>query len=238
MKKISLILMLAIFVGAASQGKGQAGINTLTKKEVKEGWKLLFDGQNPSQWRSVNKETFPDKGWSVQEGCMVSGGGGSIVSRTEYGNFDLVWEWKMMDAGGNSGVKYFVKEGPKDALGIEYQMLDDAGHPWTKDGRMKPFDYHTNGAVYEIYPPSSKKIDKPVGEWNTSRVLSKGNHVEHWLNGAKIAEYERGSEDFKVQVSKSKFKDVPNFGLHEKGLLMLTDHGSIVYFKNLKIREL
>jgi hypothetical protein len=238
MKKFSLVLVLALVTGFGNQSNGQSGINTLTNKELKEGWKLLFDGQDPAQWRSVNKETFPDKGWSVKEGCMVSGGGGSIVSRAEYGNFDLVWEWKMMDAGGNSGVKYFVKEGPKDALGIEYQMLDDAGHPWMKDGRMKPSDYHTNGAVYEIYPPSSNKNDKPIGEWNTSRVLSKGKHVEHWLNGAKIAEYERGSEDFNARIAKSKFKDVPNFGLHEKGLLMLTDHGSIVYFKNLKIREL
>lgn len=238
MKILASLLVFVVLAGMTWPGMAQSQPNTLSKKEVKEGWTLLFDGTNPSQWRSVNKDQFPEKGWSVQDGCMVSGGGGSIVSRKEYGNFELTWDWKMMDKAGNSGVKYFVKEGPKDALGIEYQMLDDENHPWMKDGRMKPFDYHTNGAVYEIYPPSGNKPDKPVGEWNTSKVVAKGKHVEHWLNGVKIADYVRGSDDFNARIAKSKFKDVPGFGLHEKGLLMLTDHGSIVYFKNLKIREL
>ena len=143
-----------------------------------------------------------------------------------------------MDAGGNSGVKYFVKEMNNDALGIEYQILDDVGHPWMKDGRMLPNDFHTVGAVYELYPPSPKKIIKPVGEWNTSRIFSAGNHVEHWLNGVKVAEYERGSADFKARIAKSKFREIPGFGLHEKGVLLLQDHGSIVWFRNLKIKKL
>ena len=235
MKKIASILIFATMVGFTAQKQEP---NTLTKKEVKLGWKLLFDGKNPSQWRSANQTGFPTKGWEIKEECLVSGGGGNLVSKEEYGNFDLVWDWKMMDAGGNSGVKYFVKETGKDALGIEYQMLDDAEHPWMKDGRMKPNDFHTVGAVYEIYPPSPNKIVKPVGQWNTSRVLSSGKHVEHWLNGVKVAEFERGSADFNARIAKSKFKDIPNFGLHEKGLLLLQDHGSVVWFRNIKIRTL
>jgi len=238
MKEIASILMFAFMMGFTTQKQDSVVPNTLTKKEVKQGWQLLFDGKNPSQWRSANKEGFPAKGWDIKEGCMVSNGGGNLVSKEEYGNFDLIWEWKMITPGGNSGVKYFVREDKKDALGIEYQMLDDAEHPWMKDGRMSPNDYHTVGAVYELYPTSPNKISKPVGEWNTSRVLSSGKHVEHWLNGVKVAEYERGSDDFKARIAKSKFKDTPGFGLHEKGLLLLQDHGSVVWFRNLKIRKL
>jgi len=236
--KVRLVILLSSLLFGCTVQKHTASLNTLSQKEVKQGWHLLFDGNNPKQWRSANKTDFPTKGWSIKEGCMVSGGGGNLVSTEEFGSFDLVWDWKMMDAGGNSGVKYFVKEEKNDALGIEYQMLDDVGHPWMKDGRMSPNDFHTAGAVYELYPPSPKKISKPVGEWNTSRILSSGNHVEHWLNGVKVADYERGSADFKARIAKSKFREIPGFGLHEKGLLLLQDHGSIVWFRNMKIRKL
>jgi hypothetical protein len=238
MKNLAAILIFAFLVGSFVQLQGQHTSNTLTKKEVKEGWKLLFDGKDPSQWRAANQEGFPSKGWEIREGCMVSGGGGNLVSKEEYGNFDFVWEWKMMDKGGNSGVKYFVREDGKDALGIEYQMLDDEGHPWMQDGRMHPNDYHTVGAIYELYPTASNKVTKPVGVWNTSRILSKGKHIEHWLNGVKVAECDRGSSDFNARIAKSKFKDIPNFGQYEKGLLLLQDHGSIVWFRNMKIRIL
>ena len=204
MKAFLLFFVLSLLMGCMLQ-KQPATNNALTKKEISQGWLLLFDGQNPSQWRSANKTDFPAAGWSIKESCMVSGGGGNLVSRDEYGSFDLQWDWKMMDIGGNSGVKYFVKEINNDALGIEYQILDDAEHPWMQDGRMFPNDFHTVGAVYELYPPSPKKISKQVGEWNTSRIFSSGNHVEHWLNGVKVAEYERGSADFKARIAKSKF---------------------------------
>ena len=237
MRTLSAIVILFVLAGCTVQ-KQPLPANTLTKKEVKQGWQLLFDGSTPSGWRSINQTSFPSKGWVIKEGCLVSGGGGSLVSREEYDDFDLVWDWKMIDVGGNSGVKYFVKEGKNDALGIEYQMLDDANHPMMKDGSMLPNDYRTVGAVYELYAPSIYKKIKPVGEWNTSRVVSNGRHVEHWLNGDKVAEFERGSSDFKDRIAKSKFKDVPQFGLHDKGLLLLQDHGSVVWFRNLKIRKL
>lgn len=184
------------------------------------------------------QHSFSNEGLVGERGMPGLGGGGSLVSKEEYGNFDLVWDWNMTDAGGNSGVKYFVKEDGKDALGIEYQMLDDAAHPWMKEGKMQPNDYHTNGAVYELYPPSIYKKSKPVGEWNTSRVTSYGKHVVHWLNGEKVADYVRGSTDFTDRVAKSKFKGTPGFGLHEQGLILLQDHGSVVWFRNIKIRKL
>jgi len=238
MKKIALILMFAVLVGFTIRKQDSVVPNTLTKKELKQGWKLLFDGHDPSQWRSANKAEFPTKGWQIKEGCMISGGGGNLVSKEEYGNFDMVWDWKMIDAGGNSGVKYCVKETNNDALGIEYQMLDDAGHPWMKDGRMHPNDFHTVGAIYELYPTASNKVTKPVGEWNTSRILCSGKHIEHWLNGVKVAECERGSDDFNARIVASKFKDMPSFGLHEKGLILLQDHGSVVWFRNIKIKKM
>lgn len=238
MKNLFLGLILTVLFGCTAQKQQKTANNTLTKKELKNGWQLLFDGTNPTLWRSDNKTDFPAKGWSVKEGCLVSGGGGNLVSKEEYSNFDLVWEWKMIDAGGNSGIKYFVKEDGKDALGIEYQMLDDAAHPWMKEGKMQPNDYHTNGAVYELYPPSIHKKSKPVGEWNSSRVTSYGMHVVHWLNGEKVTDYVRNSKDFAERVAKSKFKDTPGFGMHEQGLILLQDHGSEVWFRNIKLRKL
>ena len=238
MRKYAAVLIVGFLAVFAIQLRAQDKINVLTKKEVKNGWKLLFDGQIPSQWRSANKADFPTKGWGIKEGCMISGGGGNLVTKVEYGSFDLTWDWKMIDKGGNSGVKYFVKEANNDALGIEYQMLDDFDHPWMKDGRMFPNDFHTTGAIYELYPTSPAKKLNPVGEWNHSRIYVKGKHLEHWLNGVKVAECDRGSEDFNARVEKSKFKTIPNFGLHEKGLLLLQDHGSIVWFRNIKIRTL
>lgn len=238
MRTLFFLWAIAISVGCTAQKQQQASVNSLTKKELRNGWQLLFDGASPSQWRSANKTDFPTKGWTIQDGCLVSGGGGSLVSKEEYSNFDLVWDWKMMDSGGNSGVKYFVKENGNDALGIEYQMLDDAAHPWMKEGKMLQNDYHTNGAVYELYPPSIYKKSKSVGEWNTSRITSYGMHVVHWLNGEKVADYVRGNADFTERVAKSKFKATPGFGLHDRGLILLQDHGSVVWFRNIKIRKL
>ena len=238
MIKLNVLLFLCMVFGFSFQYIDENQLNTLSKKEINENWHLLFDGKTTTNWRRAGSTSFPQKGWEIKDGCLVSGKGGDIVTKEEFGNFDFKWEWKMESKGGNSGVKYFVKEKGGIALGIEYQMLDDANHEWMLTGKMKPNDFHTNGSVYELYPPSPDKKDKPLGEWNESRILSKGNHVEHWLNGAKVAEYERGSDEFKARVAKSKFKDVDKFGLHAEGLLLLQDHGSVVYFRNLKIRKL
>ena len=231
--KASFLILTSLCIFSI-QGYTKDKANKLTKKEQKENWQLLFDGKSTEKWKGEKSAAFPQKGWEIRDECLVSNKGGNILSKEEFGNFDFKWEWKMITKDGNSGIKYFVKEytGTKlgTALGIEYQMFDD--------GKMDPTSYHANGAVYELYSPVADKKSKPVGEWNESRVLSVGNHVEHWLNGKKVAEYERGSDDFKARIAKSKFKNVDGFGLPSQGMLMLTDHGSVVYFRNMKIRKL
>ncbi len=224
--------------------------NTLTKEEVAGGWQLLFDGTTSANWHGINKDSFPLAGWKIGNGELVanatngaeSGNGGDIVTDKEYGNFILKWQWNMVSKGGNSGLKYFVQEGLGDnkkyGYGLEYQILDDKNHEWMLNGKMQPNDYHTVGALYEIYPASADKCPSPLGLWNESMIVSNGNHVEHWLNNRKILEYERGSDDFNKKIAESKFKKISGFGLHPKGHLLIQDHGSIVRFRDIKIKEL
>jgi inosose dehydratase len=223
--------------------------NTLTKEEVEAGWQLLFDGKTEKGWRGINQKSFPESGWFVANGELAvnavdgaeSQNGGDIITVKTYGDFELQWQWRMLSRGGNSGVKYFVEEGladnSKHGIGLEYQILDDANHPWMIEGKMKPGDYYTVGALYGLYKPANKKL-KLLNEYNDCRIISKGKHVEHWLNGVKVLEFERGSDDFKERVSQSKFKNIKNFGQAKEGHILLQDHGSKVYFRNIKIREL
>jgi hypothetical protein len=224
--------------------------NTLTAKEKSEGWKLLFDGKTTKGWRGAYKETFPEKGWAVQDGMLTiqksdgseSQSFGDIVTDGEYSDFDLTFDFKLTE-GANSGVKYFVVENypkPKgSAFGLEFQVLDDDKHPDAKLGRN---GNRTVGSLYDLIPASGKKAN-PIGEWNTGRVLSKGKHVEHWLNGKKVVDYERGSDAFRADVAMSKYK-APDyntngrFGEAEKGHILLQDHGDRVYYRNIKIKAL
>lgn len=218
--------------------------NTLSKKEISEGWELLFNGKDFEGWRGVNQVSFPGKGWIVKNNSIVCTGenGGSIITKEEYGNFELVWEWRFFKPGANSGLKYFVVERQGDTggygYGIEYQMLDDNNHEWMISGQMRSNDFHTLGSAYELYPASANKKAKKLGKWNTSKIISLNGKTEHWLNGRKILEYDRFSDDFKQKVSASKFNDVPNYGVSEKGHILLQDHNSEVNFRNLKIRKL
>jgi hypothetical protein len=223
--------------------------NTLTKQEKKDGWKLLFDGETTRGWRRINTDSFPDFGWAVKNGelCTLgtSGGesqeGGDIITERKYDRFELSWEWKMLTEGGNSGIKYFVLEGlsenPKHGVGLEYQMLDDANHSWTIAGKIKAGDYRTTASLYEIYSAKNKKM-KPLGTYNHSRIVCTGKHVEHWLNGIKVLEFERSSADFRAKVQASKFKDIPEFGEAPAGHILLQYHGSPVCFRNIKTRSL
>ena len=225
-------------------------INSLTLSEKKEGWELLFDGKSTRKWRGINQKKFPSKGWKVEHGEIISlsrdgaesAGGGDIITQKKYRNFMVKWEWKMVTKGGNSGLKYFVQEGIGSnkgyGYGLEYQILDDKYHPWMLSGKMKPNDYHTVGSLYEIYPASPTKRPSPLGLWNESMIVCKETHVEHWLNGDKILEYDRGQNDFKSRIANSKFKNVEGFGLWQEGHLLLQDHGSIVHFRNIKIKQL
>lgn len=225
-------------------------INTINAEEKKAGWELLFNGKNTEKWRGINQKSFPSTGWKLENGELVacaaggaeSGNGGDVITKKEYGNFILKWEWRMETKGGNSGVKYFVQEGIGTnkgyGFGLEYQLLDDKNHAWMLEGKMKPNDSHTLGSLYEIYPASPDKRPSPLGLWNESMIVSNGNHVEHWLNGQKILEYERGSVDFKAKIAASKFKDIPGYGVLTKGYILLQDHGSIIHYRNLKIKQL
>ncbi len=225
-------------------------INSISAAEKKEGWKLLFDGKSTDQWRGINQAVFPASGWKVENGDLIacvyggaeSGNGGDIITKNKYGNFILKWEWRMETKGGNSGVKYFVQEGVGNnkgyGYGLEYQLLDDKFHEWMLQGKMKPNDFHTLGALYEIYPASPQKRPSPLGLWNESMIVSNGSHVEHWLNGQKILEYERGGADFKAKIAASKFKDVEGYGILPQGHLLLQDHGSVIHYRNLKIKQL
>lgn len=224
--------------------------NTLTAKEKKDGWKLLFDGKTTTGWRGAYKDKFPDKGWDIKDGMLTiqqsdgkeSVAFGDIVTEAEYGDFDLMFDFQLTD-GANSGVKYFVVEHqpkPKgSAFGLEYQVLDDDKHPDAKLGRA---GNRTVGSLYDLIPASGKKANS-IGEWNTGRVVSKGMHVEHYLNGKKVVEYERGGENFRQAVAMSKYK-APDynangrFGEATRGHILLQDHGNKVAYRNIKIKAL
>ncbi|MBE0652412.1 MAG: DUF1080 domain-containing protein [Bacteroidales bacterium] len=221
-------------------------VNALTETEIKEGWKLLFDGVTTNGWRNAYSETFPESGWVVENGeltVLESGGaearnGGDIVTIDEYSNFDLRLEVKYTE-GANSGVKYFVTEKEEgntgSAIGLEYQILDDFVHPDALLGIHE--GSRTLASLYDLIRAENKRrVD--VGMWNSVRIISRDNHVEHWLNGFKVLEYERGSEEFRKLVSESKYKVWPDFGEAESGHILLQDHGNKVTFRSIKIREL
>lgn len=209
--------------------------NRLSPAEMASGWKLLFDGQSSKGWHSFKKESFPTSGWVVEDGWLQCLGknGGDLISDGEYDQFDLQWDWKI-EAAGNSGLKYFVLESRPSALGHEYQMLDDEKNPDGKIAQGK----HVTASFYDVLKPTVPPPTKPVGQINHSRILVQGNHVEHWLNGVKVLEFECGSDVVKAAVAESKFKNVSGFGTRMKGHLLLQDHHSQVWFQNLKIRDL
>ncbi len=229
MIKLALIAALGCVVAA------QAALNELTETEKREDWKLLFDGKTTAGWHSFKKTTFPAKGWTVVDGELrlaANSKAGDIVTDQTFSDFDLVWEWKI-EPGGNNGVKYFITEERSSAVGHEYQMIDDPAEKESADGGK-----HSTASFYDVLPPAKDKPLKKTGEWNLSRVLVQGNHVEHWLNGKKVLEYELGSDQVLEAVQKSKFRSVPGFGTKIRGHILLTEHHDAATFRNIKIREL
>jgi hypothetical protein len=196
------------------------------------GWKPLFDGKTLTGWRGYKQQQVPD-GWKVQDGVIVrQSGGGDLVTNDEFGDFELALEWKISE-GGNSGVFYRAIDDQKEIwhMAPEYQILDNAKH---SDGK-NPLT--SAGACYALYAPDHD-MTKPVGQWNETRIIAKGKHVEHWMNGMKLLEFEIGSPDWNKRVAESKFKVYPHFGEQPRGRIGLQDHGNEVWYRNIRIREL
>jgi Domain of Unknown Function (DUF1080) len=209
--------------------------NTLTAQEKGAGWALLFDGSTTAGWHGYNQTTAP-AGWAAKDGALTRvAESGDLSSDREYANFDLQFDWRI-SKNGNSGLMYRVVESPmyKSSYftGPEFQILDNLGHPDGKNGKDR-----WAGANYALNAPS-EDTTRPVGEWNSCRLLVNGAHVEHWMNGVKVVEYELWSDDWKTRVAASKFKAWPDYGMAKSGHIVLQDHEAEVAFRNIKIKVL
>ena len=205
--------------------------NQLTQEEKSAGWQLLFDGKTGQGWRSMKQQTFPERGWVVENGSLKLEAGsrpGDLISQGTYSEFDLHWEWRI-PSGANNGLKYFIIE-ERGGIGHEYQMIDDQG--------TKSIPEHSTASLYDVLAPNPGKPLRPPGEWNQSRILVKGQTVQHWLNGEMVLEYELGSSELLKAVQDSKFKSVPGFGTRVKGHILLTDHNDQAEYRNIKILPL
>jgi 3-keto-disaccharide hydrolase len=224
----TLAMVPLVLVGLTAQEQAP---NTLTPAERTAGWRLLFDGKTTAGWRGYKTTAMP-AGWQVTpDGALTrESKAADLVSVEQFGSFELSFEWKI-SPGGNSGVLYHVTEDLDQPWksGPEYQVLDNAGHA---DGKKA----ETSAASdYAVHAPV-KDVTRPVGSWNIGRIVVRGAHVEHWLNGVKVVEYEIGSPDWTGRVKQSKFNVYPRFGLAGRGHIVLQDHGDTVSFRSLKIR--
>jgi hypothetical protein len=223
----------------------EAAANTLTDEEKAAGWELLFDGSTLNGWKRYNHDTIGPL-WTVKDGMIICDGsgltegtanvGGSLTTTKQFGNFDLMVDWKI-SPGGNSGIIYHVVEKPEYKhdyeTGPEYQVMDDAG--W----KGEPLhDAQKVGSNYDMYPAAATKKVNPVGEWNTARIVYKDGHVEQYLNGEKVVEFDEGSPDFEERFKKSKWVDYPGWNKSKVGAISLQDHGAPVYYRNIKIKAL
>ncbi|MFQ5708922.1 MAG: DUF1080 domain-containing protein [bacterium] len=216
------------------QKEAEPAKNFLTAEEKAEGWKLLFDGKTFNGWRGFRMDTVP-QGWVITEQgelYFTGEGKGDIMTIEQFDDFELKLEWKI-SPGGNSGIFFRVSENREASwhTGPEMQVLDNKGH---KDGR----DPLTSaGSNYALHAPT-KDVTREVGRYNEVRIVVQGNHVEHWLNGYKIVEYEIGSPEWQRLVANSKFGKLPDYGRYRKGHIVLQDHGDKVWYRNIKIRRL
>ena len=218
--------------GSPASVSTASAMNTLTAEEKAAGWRLLFDGKSTAGWRGYGMDTMPS-GWQAVDGLLTRvSRAADIITKDQFGDFELTLDWKL-EPGGNSGLFYRAVEGLEWIYhgAPEYALLDDARH---NDGK-NPLT--SAGSVHSVYAPP-RGVVKPAGEWNTSRLVAKGTHIEHWLNGQKVVEYEQGSPDWAKRVAASKFAVWPRYGKAMKGHIGLQEHGGRAEFRNIKIREL
>lgn len=232
-----------------------AAVNQLTPEEEAAGWRLLFDGESFENWRGLGRDTVPTGHWEIVDGAIrhvphdevavqADGqplDGGDLMTQQAYEDFEFTFEWKV-SPGGNSGIKYNVSEemstsqGPGHAaLGFEYQVLDDERHPDADKGAA---GNRQAAGLYDLIGPVEDKPINPPGEWNQGRIVFRGNHGEHWLNGVKVLEYELGSERMDSLLAASKYATIPGFADRRTGHIVLQDHNDEVWYRNLKVREL
>lgn len=225
-------------------GSQPQACNILSDKEIAEGWQLLFDGRTNAGWMNAKSGQFPPDGWKIEDGVLFidpqgksNTGGGDIVTIKKFGNFEFSLEFKYTP-GANSGIKYFVDiekdNGDLASIGCEYQILDDR---LNEDAKAGIAGNHTLAALYDLIPPKDVRDNGP-GEWNKATIIVNGSKVQHFLNGIKTVEYERGTPEWRALVSKSKYKNFTVFGENPEGRILLQDHGHEVGFRNIKIREI
>lgn len=217
--------------------------NTLNTLEKEAGWKLLWDGKTFNGWRAIYLNHFPESGWVIENQSLVCLGsdlpdslrGGSIVTDRKYGSFELKLQFKITPRA-NSGIKYFVNENLKanlgHGLGLEYAILDDSNWPYDRP------DYkRTCGSLYDMVRAPDDKPTRPLGEWNDAGIVVRGNHIEHWLNGMKVVEIEKGNARYRELLSQSKYRNIKGWGEVKEGNILLQDEGPRTEFRNIKIRE-
>jgi len=230
---------IMLLVGAALTAYAETP-NTLSAEENNAGWQLLFDGRTTAGWRGYRSATMPAS-WKVENGSLLSRPAqgestGDIVTVNQYDDFELLLEWKMTK-GGNSGVIYRATEEYENVWesGAEYQILDNTGH---MDG-LNPLA--SAGGCYAVFAPA-RDTTRPLGQWNKTRIVAKGKHVEHWLNGEKLLEYDVDTELWRAHVKTSKYFMTAygqgKWGLSPKGHIALQDYGGAIEFRNIKIRPL
>jgi len=238
---------------SATQAERTAEPNQLSPVDVEAGWRLLFDGTSFDGWRGLGRDEVPAEHWTIDEGAIrkVPSGevptaadgqpleGGDIMTVDTFEDFELMFEWKVA-AGANSGIKYNVSEEMSTsappvhaALGFEYQILDDDGHPDAQNGLNR-----TAAALYDLIGPAPNKQLRPVGEFNESRLVFRGGHGEHWLNGAKVLEFDLETDAFAEHLAASKYQPIEGFADRRAGHIVLQDHGDEVWFRSIKIRQL
>jgi hypothetical protein len=247
----SSIIAIVVALGASSL-TAQANPNQLTAAEKAAGWRLLFDGKTLAGWRGLGYDTVPTAHWNVVGGAIhkiPSGNvpkmpdgqpavGGDLMTVDTFGDWELSFQWKVA-SGANSGVKYNVDEAfslknasNHAALGFEYQVLDDS---LNEDNKLAS---HRAGALYELFAANDKKRLEPVGQWNSARIVFKGNHGEHWLNGQKVVDFDLGTPRMDSALAKSKYRTIKGFADRRTGHIILQDHGDEAYYRAIKIREL